>query len=132
MEPILSSWTTRHGDTARSRIWAVVNDDGTGIDLNNWYVRAQARESVDSDNVTFGFIVGHGIDIGTADVRLSNGRRVTTSTLRLYLLPADYTEIPRPWSGVIDIEIASDDTDAPAERHTVVQLDLTVTKDVTR
>jgi hypothetical protein len=132
VEPILSSWTTRHGVTARSRIWAIVNDDGSAIDLNDWYVRAQARESIDSDNVTFGFIVGHGIDIGSADVRLSTGRRVTTSTLQLYLLPADYTEIPRPWSGVIDIEIASDDTNAPAQRHTVVQLDLTVTKDVTR
>lgn len=132
MEPIQSSWTTRHGDTARSPIWAVVNDDGTPLDLNDKYVRAQARVDADANDVVFGFIAGHGIDIGTADVRLSNGRRVTTSTLQLYLLPADYTEIPRPWSGVIDIEVASDDTPTPAIRHTVVALDLTVTKDVTR
>lgn len=133
MEPVLSSWTTRHGDTARSPIWAVVADNGNAIDLNDqWYVRAQARPTIDSDSVTFGFIVGHGIDIGTAEVRLSNGRRITTSTVQLYLLPADYTEIPRPWQGVIDVEIATDDTTTPAERYTVAQLDLTVTKDVTR
>lgn len=132
MEPIQSSWTTRHGDTARSPIWAIVNDDGTAIDLNDWYVRAQARSDVDSNDVVFGFIAGHGILIGTADVRLSNGRRVTTSTLQLYLLPADYTEIPRPWSGVIDIEVASDDSGSPAIRHTVVALTLDVTRDVTR
>lgn len=132
MEPILSSWTTRHGDTARSPIWAIVNDDGTPMNLDNKYVRAQARATIDSENVTYGFVVGHGINIGQATVRLSNGRMVSTATLQLYLLPADYTEIPRPWSGVIDIEVASDDSGAPAWRHTVVQLDLTVTKDVTR
>lgn len=133
MEPVLSTWTTRHGDTARSPIWAVLLDDGSAVDLNDqWYVRAQARPDVDSDTVVFGFIVGHGIDIGTGEVRLSNGRRVVTSTVQLYLLPADYTEIPRPWSGVIDVEIATDDTDTPAQRYTIAQLDLTVTKDVTR
>jgi hypothetical protein len=128
---IRSSWVTRHGDSERSPTWAVVDDRGQPVSLISWVVRAQLRTSRESPQVDFTFTTNDGIALGTATVVIA-GRVVSTSTVQLYLNPADWAAIPNPYAGVLDIEMASDATQAPGEVHTLVELSFTAEEDVTR
>lgn len=138
MQTIRSSWTARHGDTSRSPVWVVLNDDdgpdgGPEINLDQWYVRAQVRESAAALGVVYSFVTGAGVEIGTSKLRLGDGRVVETSTIRLVLDPAAWSEIERRAATYrIDVEVSTDATPAPTERYTVVELDFTVLLDVTR
>lgn len=128
---IRGSWATRHGDSERSPTWAVVTDHGDPVDLTAWVVRAQMRATRDSPQVDFTFTAGDGIAIGTAKLAV-RGRVMFTSTVQLYLDPADWGAIPNPYTGILDVEMASDSTSAPAEVHTLVELSFTAEEDVTR
>jgi hypothetical protein len=57
---------------------------------------------------------------------------VDTATVALELHPADWTEIPAGFAGVLDVEIASDATPAPAETYTVALVEFAADADVTR
>lgn len=112
--------TALHGDSWASPRWAVALN-GAGTDLAGWHVRAQARQTANSDTTLREWTVdGGGIVIGSAEVRLSDDTLITTSTIQLVLRPADWADLPRSWAGVLDVEIASDDTATPDERRTIV------------
>lgn len=128
---IRSSWVTRHGDSERSATWAVVDDRGNPIDLTTWAVRCQVRTSRESPQVDFAFTAGNGIAVGSATLLVAD-RVVTTSTVQLYLDPADWGVVPNPYTGIADIEIASDSGPTPAEVHTLVELTFTAEEDITR
>ncbi len=128
---IRGSWDTRHGDSERSSTWAVVTDRGDPIDLNAWVVRAQMRTTRDSPVVDFTFVPGDGIAIGTATIAVA-GKVLTTSTVQLYLAPADWVAVPNPYTGVLDVEMASDSTATPVELYTLVELEFSAAQDVTR
>lgn len=133
MTAVRSSWVARHGDTSRSPTWALVGHDGTPVDLTDWTIRAQLRDSIGSLVVIHAFTdANSGIVVGTATVRLSNGRQIETATVALLLHPADWAEVPAGFSGVLDIEIASDATPAPLETYTVALVDFSAEEDVTR
>jgi hypothetical protein len=120
---VTSRWTVRHGDTSRSEVWAVLDENGDELNLTGWKVLAQARENAESDAVIAEWTRDHGVTIGTATIRLRSGRKVETSTVRLYLEPADFEYLPRRWSGVFDVEIslpALDPEDPPQRRYTIV------------
>jgi hypothetical protein len=131
---VTSSWVTRHGDTSRSDIWAVLDAEGDPLFLSTWEVLAQARDTPTSDVVVYEWTKDHGVTIGSATVRLPDDSEVTTSTIRLYLDPNDYEYLPRVWSGVFDVEITLKDVDGtPLRRYTVVEEGkLTILPDVTR
>jgi hypothetical protein len=124
-------WATRHGDSERSPAWAVVTDHGEPVDLTAWVVRAQMRAARDSPFVDYTFTAGDGIAVGTARIAAA-GRVVDTSTIQLYLDPADWGAIPNPYSGVLDVEMASDSGPTPAAVHTLVELEFTAEEDITR
>lgn len=128
---IRTSWSVRHGDTARSPIWAVAHDDATPIDLALWVVRAQLRRTPTDRLVDYSFTVGDGIDLGVAWVRVAD-QVIQTGTVQLYLDPADWVTIPRPYAGVLDVEMASDGSGAPLELYTLVECVFTADADVTR
>lgn len=138
MQTLHSSWTARHGDTSKSPVWIILNDDegpdgGPDIDLEQWYVRAQARESVTDLNVVYGFTTSSGVELGRSKLRLGDGRVIETSTIRLVLNPSSWSEIERRAATYrIDVEVSTDATPTPAQRYTVVELDFTVVLDVTR
>lgn len=118
---VTSRWTVRHGDTSRSDVWAVLDEDGGPVDLTAWTVLAQARESADSNVILLEWTLDHGVVIGSATVRLRSGRRVDTSTVRLVLDPADFDYVPHRWSGVFDVEIVLlDGQNKPVKRYTIV------------
>jgi hypothetical protein len=127
---IRTVWETRHGDTSRSPMWAVLDDHGQPVDLTVWVLRAQLRPTYTAP-VDYTFTVGDGIDLGTAWVQ-HDGMVVQTSTVQLYLDPADWATIPRPYAGVLDVEMASDVSGAPAQVFTLVECSFTATADVTR
>lgn len=124
-------WATRHGDSERSPAWAVVTDHGDPIDLTAWVVRAQMRATRDSPQVDYSFTAGDGIAVGTAQIVVA-GRVITTSTIQLYLDPADWGAIPNPYAGILDVEMASNPGPTPLEVHTLVELEFTAEEDVTR
>jgi hypothetical protein len=126
-----TGWATRHGDSERSPAWAVLDDQGHSVDLGGWIVRAQMRATRDSPQVDFAFIAGDGIAVGSATLAV-DGRVVNTSTVQLYLDPADWTNIPNPYAGVLDVEVASDSSSTPAAVHTLLELAFTAEEDVTR
>lgn len=133
MAAIRSSWTARHGDTSRSPTWALVGHDGQPVDLTDWIIRAQLRDSIGSLVVIHAFTdANNGIEIGSATVGLSDGRQVETATVALALHPVDWAEIPAGFAGILDVEIASDATPAPLETYTVVLVDFFAEDDVTR
>lgn len=125
--------TALHGDSWVSPRWAVTMN-GAATDLSAWTIQAQARQSTEADTALITWTVaGGGIKLGTAQVRLSNGQTITTGTVQLVLAPADFVALPRRWSGVVDVELSSDGTAAPAERRTVVRArKFTITPDVAR
>jgi hypothetical protein len=124
-------WATRHGDSERSPAWAVVTDAGAPVDLTAWVVRAQMRATRDAPFVDYSFTAGDGIAVGTARIA-TGGRVITTSTIQLYLDPADWGAIPNPYTGILDVEMASDPAPSPAEVHTLVELEFTAEEDITR
>lgn len=128
---IRGSWATRHGDSERSPAWAVVTDRGDPVDLTGWVVRAQLRTAREAPVADYVFMAGDGIALGNARVAVA-GRVVLTSTLQLYLDPADWGAIPNPYSGILDVEMASDSSPTPAEVHTLVELVFSAEEDVTR
>lgn len=121
-----SYWSVRHGDTAYSDVWAVLDSGGVALDLaaGGWVVRAQARETPEAKSVLIEWTLTRGVQLSTAQVRLASGREVTTSTVQLMFTPADYQWIPLSWSGVFDVEIElpdlGDSTAPPVRRHTIV------------
>lgn len=125
-------WVVLHGDSAESPVWAVLDDNGNTLDLTGWWVSAQARDTVDDPTPQYTWLVGEGIDIGTAVVETKTDRHVNTSTVSLYLRPADYAQLPRAYSGVVDVEIATDNGPEPDERHTIVRFPFRIEPDVTR
>lgn len=133
-----STWRVRHGDTAQSEVWAVLDAGGTQLDLDGdgWVVRAQARETPESAQVLRDWTLDHGVALDTAVVRLASGRRVTTSTVQLTFEPGDYLWLPLNWSGVFDVEIElpAADPDAPPQRRYTIVDDghLTIFPGVTR
>lgn len=132
MAVVRSSWTARHGDTSKSAIWAVLSNDGQPIDLTDWTVRAQLRPSLTDSNVVHVFTGDEGVLTSTAMVQLDNGRLVSTATVQLVLTPVDWNEIPAGFSGILDVEIASDATPDPDETYTVALVDFYADVDVTR
>ncbi len=122
---------TRHGDSERSATRAVVTDHGEPVDLTAWVVRAQMRTTRDSPVADYSFTAGDGIAVGSARIAI-DGRVVMTSTIQLYLDPADWGAIPNPYTGILDVEMASDSTPTPVEVHTLVELEFSAAQDVTR
>lgn len=93
------------------------------MSLNGWHVHAQARPTPDAPEVMCEWTTDHGVVLGSAQVRLDNGARITTDTIQLVMTPADYQWKPREWVGVFDVEIslpASNPNDPPLQRFTVV------------
>jgi hypothetical protein len=136
---VTSHWQVRHGDTARSDVWAVIDGDGRPLDLEagGWLVRAQARETPEAKAVLLEWTLERGVELSTAQVRLASGITLTTSTVQLTVAPGDYQWIPLSWSGMFDVEIELPDTDdpaaAPLRRHTIVDDGhLTIVPGVTR
>lgn len=129
-------WTVRHGDTAHSPIWAVLDADGDPLDLTGWVVRAQARASATAEAMIKEWVVDGGIGVGTATVDLGGGTMVVTSTIQLHLDPGDYRWLPETFSGVFDVEIelpSSTLGDPPIKRYTVVpEAVFQIVADVTR
>ncbi len=133
MAAVRSTWVARHGDTSRSPTWALVGHDGVPIDLTDWTIRAQLRDTIGSLVVIHAFTdANNGISVGTATVRLTNGRQIQTATVALLMHPADWVEVEAGFSGILDIEIASDATPAPLETYTVALVEFTAEADVTR
>lgn len=128
---LYASWSARHGDTSKTAVWAVLDDLGASVDLSQWVVRAQLRQSKLADIVDAVFTTAHGINIGQTTLSLDSGV-VTTSTVQLYLDPVDWTVIPEAYTGILDVEMASDTTATPLEVHTLVEVSFTVDEDVTR
>lgn len=126
-----TSWATRHGDSEKSAIWAVVDDNNQPVDLSGWVVRAQLRTGYDAETVDAAFTTDHGITVAEATLAVA-GRVLTTSTVQLYLDPVDWASIPSPYAGLLDIEIASDTSTTPVEVHTLVEVAFTADSDVTR
>ncbi len=130
------SWVVRYGDTAHSPIWAVLDHDGTALNLVGWVVRAQARETPLAEAMVKEWTLDNGVTIGTATVDLGNGTTVTTSTIQLDLDPGDYRWLPPSFSGVFDVEIELPSQtlgDPPVKRYTVVpEARLQIVPDVTR
>lgn len=121
-DEVSSTWVVRHGDTAYSDTWAVLDAAGDPLDLSLWEVLAQARDDASSNAIVYEWTKDHGVTIGSATVQLAGGAEIETSTIRLYLEPTDYTYLPRDWSGVFDVEITLvDGTDLPVRRYTVVE-----------
>lgn len=119
---VSSKWTVRHGDTAYSDTWAVLDAAGDPLDLALWDVLAQARDSASSNAIVYEWTKAHGVTVGSATVQLAGGAEIETSTIRLHLDPADYEYLPRDWEGVFDVEITlTDGSDLPVRRYTVVE-----------
>jgi hypothetical protein len=89
------------GDSFWSTRWAVIIR-GQAVDLTGWTVHAQIRPHADSATVLHTF-AGSGIQLGTAEVLL-DGDPVTTSTLQLYIPPAQ-TERFTPWAAEWDVQV---------------------------
>lgn len=131
------TWTVRHGDTAHSPIWAVLDADGTALDLTGWVVRAQARSAATAEAMVMEWTVGAGVSVGSATVDIDGaGTLVTTSTIQLHLDPGDYRWLPETFSGVFDVEIELPSAtlgDPPLKRYTVVpDAAFQIVADVTR
>lgn len=130
------SWVVKHGDTAHSPIWAVLDADGSALDLTGWVVRAQARANALDPKVVKEWLVDSGVTVGTATVDIGDGTMVSTSTIQMHLDPADYVWLPETFTGVFDVEIelpAVTDGDPPQKRYTVVpEATFQIVADVTR
>lgn len=130
------TWTVRHGDTAHSPIWAVLDADGSPLDLTGWVVRAQARASATAEAMIKEWTLDGGVSVGSATVDLGGGAMVSTSTIQLHLDPGDYRWLPETFSGVFDVEIelpSSNLGDPPLKRYTVVpEAVFVIVPDVTR
>lgn len=131
---VSSVWTVRHGDTAHSDVWAVLDAEGAGLNLANWEILAQARDTPTSTSIVHEWTTTHGITLGTATVRLADNSEIETSTVQLHFDPTDYDYMPRVWSGVFDVEITQVDSNGdPLRRYTIVEEGrLTVRPDVSR
>lgn len=133
---VTSRWAVRHGDTSRSDVWAIVDEEGDPLDLTGWEVLAQARDNPESNVIVAEWSLEHGVTVGEATVKLKSGRKIQTATVRLFLSPADFFYLPRSWSGVFDVEIslpAVDPADPPQRRYTIVDDGhLTISPDVSR
>lgn len=130
------SWIVKHGDTAHSPIWAVLDADGTALDLTGWVVRAQARPNALDPKAIKEWTVDSGVTVGTATVDIGDGTLVSTSTIQMHLDPVDYQWLPETFSGVFDVEIelpALTVGDPPQKRYTVVpETTFQIVADVTR
>lgn len=116
--PVLSAY---HGDSWLSPPWAIIINGDT-INAADWHIRAQARKSSASPEATLSWETGDGnVLLGSATVRTKAGIDVSTSTVQLRLRPTDWTGKPHGWSGLLDVELSSDDTEAPEYRYTVVR-----------
>lgn len=115
------SLTALCGDSWESPRWAVAID-GQPVTLGDWFVRAQARQNSEADAVVLEWTSDDPdrVVIGSAQVQLADGTTITTSTVQLRLFPADWAEVPRKWSGLLEVEISAGDTADPLERRTIV------------
>lgn len=110
-----------HGDSWESPQWAIAINGQPTI-LSNWFIRAQVRQTTDSESPMFSWSVdNNSILIGSAEVRLKSGAIMTTDTLQLIIRPSDWINKPRRWEGVLDVELSSDGSSNPNERRTVVR-----------
>lgn len=115
----------RQGDSWTSPTWAVVMPGGLGVDLTDgWTVRAQAQTSRASTEAVYVYSVDNGgVDLGQAEVTLSNGAVITTSTVELH--HPGTTDLPvfvGPW----DCDIRKGD-----ETYTIAEGTYRVIRDVT-
>lgn len=118
----------RLGDTWSSPTWAVLLPGGVGVDLTDgWTLKASARRHRDDG----GAIVhswtdaSNGVLLGQAEVTLSTGPTVTTSTVKLYHTGSQSAGWPvfvGPW----DFEIARD-----ADDYTIAAGTFRTTREVT-
>lgn len=111
------------GDSWSSPTWAVILPGGYGVDLTaGWTVRAQVRQRSVEDPVHT-YVVPTGITIGSAEVTLSDGTEVTTSTVELHHdATADFPVLVGKW----DCEISKN-----AEAYTIAAGSFRTTSDVT-
>lgn len=99
-------WSPRRGDTERTPPVAVLTGDGGTVDLTDWTIRAQVRGR--NDELLHTFTPDVGIVVGSGEATFDDDRPpVTTSTVRLRMLPGDWSTIPtRLRSAVYDVEIS--------------------------
>lgn len=102
----------RVGDTWSSPTWAVLLPGGLGVDLTDgWTLRASVRRHrADGGAEVHEWSAPDGLILGQAEVTLSSGSTVTTSTVALRHTGADSTDWPifvGPW----DFEIAKGEDD---------------------
>lgn len=103
---------TRLGDSWSSPTWAVILPGGLGVDLTaDWTLRASVRRHTrDGGAIVHTWTTPAGLALGQAQVTLSTGAVVTTSTVALRHTGTDSTAWPvfvGPW----DFEISKGDED---------------------
>lgn len=98
----------RQGDSWTSQIWAVILPGGLGVDLvDGWTVEGTIREKRGGE-IVYSYTLDEGVQLGQAEVPLSNGTKVTTSTVELHhsgLTSGTWPLFIGPW----DCEIRKDD-----------------------
>lgn len=102
----------RVGDTWSSPTWAVLLPGGLGVDLaDGWTMRASVRRHrADGGAEVHEWAAPDGLIVGQADVTLSTGTTVTTSTVALHHTGTESATWPifvGPW----DFEIRKEDDD---------------------
>lgn len=112
-----------YGENWESPRWFVAIAGARPIPpLPEWYFRAQVREHPRAADPVLTFTVaGGGIVFGSGTVELSDGTEIVTDWFQLKLAPADWIGRPADWSGVLEVEVSSDNTDTPLQRRTLVR-----------
>ena len=102
----------RVGDSWSSPTWAILLPGGFGVDLtDDWRTVASVRHHVrDGGDTVHIWEEPDGVTIGQADVTLSSGTEVTTSTIRLHHT-GSISELWPAFVGHWDIEISKGDDD---------------------
>lgn len=106
VEYLVHDWSVLHGDSDQTPTVALLTGDGETVNLAEWTVRAQVRDS--RGNLVHTFVRGAGIVVGDGEASFADDReKVPTSTLRLHLVADDFVTIPRRLArAAYDVEIS--------------------------
>lgn len=109
---LLHDIKVRVGDTWHSPTWAVLLPGGLGVDLTDgWALKASVRRHrADGADQVHEWVQPGGLTLGQADVTLSTGTTVTTSTVSLRHTGAESTSWPI-FVGRWDFEISKGEDD---------------------
>jgi hypothetical protein len=112
-----------HGENWESpRFFVAIGGARPSPPLSEWYMRAQVREHSRATAPTFEWNAGNDrVVFGSGVIELSDGTELETDWFQLVMLPADWAGKPYDWTGLLEVEISSDASDAPLQRRTIVR-----------